>query len=239
MRAKIIIGCVATLITAASAQPLKVEYRTERKRQGDFYTIEIRTPRFPTEKPIGALANREVDAIVNRFKRDFLQAVAENRKLGFRTAEPFQLQVRPTVSIARADLISLHLEVFWWVGGAHPNTYLRVVNVGLVNGKPRALKLGDILERGASEPAVMRRVAERLEATKRQREPSEEPWMPEGGIPSEYWNSFIFTPRALVWVFEPYAVGAYAEGAFFIRIPYSALQGLVQARWLPPNTPPK
>ncbi|MDM7460768.1 MAG: DUF4163 domain-containing protein [bacterium] len=237
MRAKIVTSCVATLIAAASAQSLKVDYRTERKREGDFYTMEIRTPRFPTEKSVGALANREVDAIVNQFKRDFLQAVAENRKSGYRVGEPFQLQVRPTVSIARADLISLHLEVFWWAGGAHPNTYLRVVNVGLMNGKPRLLKLRDILERGASEQEVMRRVTERLEATKRQREPSEEPWMPEGGIPREYWNSFILTPRALVWVFEPYAVGAYAEGAFFIRIPYSELQGLVQTRWLPQNAP--
>ncbi len=130
--------------------------------------------------------------------------------------------------MARADLISLYLEIFWWAGGAHPNTFYRVVNVGLVNGKPQVLGLRDILDQGVSAETVMQRVAQQLETVKRQRDPSGEPWMPEKGIPQEYWNSFIFTPSAIVWVFEPYAVGAYAEGGFLIRLSYEELQGLVR-----------
>jgi len=227
MRTYTVLGLVATLLTLASAQSLKVGYRTERLSEGDFYKIDIRVPRFPEKQSLSALANREVAAIVNQFKRDFLQAMADNRKREFRMAEPFELQIRPTISIARADLISLYLEIFWWTGGAHPNTYYRVVNVGLVNGKPRVLKLEDVLAKGASAAEVMDCVYRRLEEVKRQRDPSREPWMPEGGIPREYWDSFILTPTALVWIFEPYAVGAYAEGTFQLRLSYEELKGLV------------
>lgn len=228
MRTSIVLGLAATLFVLASAQSLEVTYRTERQSEGDFYKIDIRVPRFPEKHPLGALANREVAAIVNQFKRDFRRAMEDNRKQNFRMAEPFLLQIRPTLSIARADLISLYLEIFLWTGGAHPNTFYRVVNVGMVNGKPRVLKLSDVLERGASASEVMERVYRRLEAVKRQRDPSGEPWMPDGGIPREYWNSFILTPNAIVWIFEPYAVGAYAEGMFQIRLNYGELQGLVR-----------
>lgn len=228
MRTGIVLGLAATLLVLASAQPLKVSYHSERRSQGDFYKIDIRQPVFPSEQPVGKVANREVASIVNKFKRDFLQAMDENRKRNFRIAEPFQLQIRPTISVARADLISLYLEIFWWTGGAHPNTYYRVVNVGLVDGKPRLLKLEDMLVKGVSAQQVMERVYQRLEQVKRQRDPSGEPWMPDGGIPREYWNSFILTPTAVVWIFEPYAVGAYAEGMFLIRLSYEELQGLVR-----------
>jgi hypothetical protein len=228
MRTGIILGLAATLLVLASAQSLKVSYRSERQSQGDFYKIDIRQPVFPSEQPVGKVANREVASIVNKFKRDFLEEVEENRKAQFRMAEPFLLQIRASVSIARADLISLYLEVFWWTGGAHPNTFYRVVNVGMVNGKPRLLKLRDMLEKDVSAQTVMQRVAQRLEEIKRQRDPSGEPWMPEEGIPQEYWNSYILTPTAIVWVFEPYAVGAYAEGAFFVRLNFEELRGLVK-----------
>ncbi|MCS6918286.1 MAG: DUF3298 and DUF4163 domain-containing protein [Fimbriimonadales bacterium] len=228
MRTGTLLALAAMLLSVACSQSLKVSYRAERQNQGDFYSIDLRIPSFPAEQPVGALANREVEMIVQRFKRDFLQAMQENRKLNFRTGAPFQLQIRATISIARANLVSLYLEIFQWTGGAHPNTYYRVVNVGLVNGKPRVLKLQDLLTQGASAQEVMTRVYQRLEEVKRQRDPSGEPFMPEGGVPREYWNSFILTPTAIVWVFEPYAVGAYAEGKFLIRLSYNELQGLVR-----------
>lgn len=216
------------LLVIASAQSLKVSYRTERQSEDGLYKIDIRVPRFPEEQPLCALANQEVAVIVNQFKRDFQEAVEDNRKRNFRTTEPFFLQIRPTISIARGDLISLYLEIFLWTGGAHPNTYYRVANVGMVNGKPRVLKLADTLVQGASATEIMQRVERKLEAVKRQRDPSGEPWMPEGGIPRKYWDSFILTPTAMVWIFEPYAVGAYAEGMFRIRLSYEELQGLVR-----------
>jgi hypothetical protein len=230
MRTVIILGIATVLLLLACAQPLKVNYRTECTRQGDFYTIDIRMPMFPKENPVGALANKEVKSIVKQFKIEFLKTMTENRNNKYlrRMPEPFQLQIRPTIAMARADLISLYLEIFWWAGGAHPNTFYRVVNVGLVNGKPQVLGLRDILDQGVSAETVMQRVAQQLETVKRQRDPSGEPWMPEKGIPQEYWNSFIFTPSAIVWVFEPYAVGAYAEGGFLIRLSYEELQGLVR-----------
>ncbi|GIV08701.1 MAG: hypothetical protein KatS3mg019_0792 [Fimbriimonadales bacterium] len=228
MRIYIVFALTAMLLPLASAQPLKVTYRPERARQSDFYTIDIRVPVFPKGNPIGALANQRVESIIQNYKSEFLKTMVENRKINFRMGEPFQLQIRPTISIARADLISLYLEIFWWTGGAHPNTFYRVVNVGMVNGKPQVLGLRDILEQGVSAETVMQRVAQQLETIKRQRDPSEEPWMPEEGIPQDYWNSFILTPSAIVWVFEPYAVGAYAEGRFLIRLSYQDLRGLVR-----------
>jgi len=230
MRPRICFGLAATLLLIASAQPLKVNYRTERTHQGNFYTIDIRMPVFPKENPVGTLANKEVESIVNQFKSDFLKTMAENRNNKYlsRVSEPFLLQIRPTISIARANLVSLYLEIFWWTGGAHPNTFYRVVNVGMVNGKPRVLQLRDVLEPGVTPETVTQRVAQQVETIKRERDPSQEPWMPEEGIPQEYWNRFILTPNAIVWVLEPYAVGAYAEGSFFPRLRYDELRGLVR-----------
>ncbi len=79
MRTVIILGIATVLLLLACAQPLKVNYRTECTRQGDFYTIDIRMPMFPKENPVGALANKEVKSIVKQFKIEFLKTMTENR----------------------------------------------------------------------------------------------------------------------------------------------------------------
>ncbi|MCX7992324.1 MAG: DUF4163 domain-containing protein [Fimbriimonadales bacterium] len=220
---------LALLLAAACSQPLKVSYRTETQREGDFYKVDITLPVFPADSPVGALANQRVATIVNGFKTNFLRTVRDNKKIGFRTGAPFELRVRPTVSIARANLVSLYLEVFLWTGGAHPNTFYRVVNVGTVNGKPRELTLKDVFRSAADREATLQQVYSRLEDIKRKR--VEEPYlqMPEGGIPREYWDSFVLTPSAIVWIFEPYAVGAYVEGKYMVRLAYAELEGRVNA----------
>lgn len=205
-------------------EPVPITYKTIQRQKGKYYRINITYPVFPDSIPAGRLANRLIRETVFEEQKAFL----ENEKAMIQTAkqlgEALWLEMHPRVMLARRALISLYFDVSTFGGGAHPNRYFYVVNVGMVGGKPKSLRLADILWENMNPVQVFTdHVVPLLNRAK-----AERGWPPltqedvERETDSEILllcDQFVIAPQEVVWLFEPYSVGPFAEGSYVIRVP--------------------
>jgi uncharacterized protein YecT (DUF1311 family) len=140
-----------------------------------------------------------------------------------------------TMSLAYASprLVSAHLEGYDDTGGAHPNSFSGNINLDVEQG--RVLQFADLLDaRGAR--GVFALCEKAVVAEKKQREGADAALGPddvkelaktvaEATGKLEAWS---FGPDKATVTYDPYAVGAYAEGAFDCEIPYATLKSLAK-----------
>lgn len=237
--------CVVWMLSAAASasaqhvianEPVSITYKTVKRQKGKYYRINITYPVFPDNIPTGRLANRLIRETVSEEQKAFL----EDEKAMIQTAKELGvelwLEMRPRVMLARRTLISLYFDVSTFGGGAHPNRYFHIVNVGMVGGKPKALRLADILWENMDPAQVFTDyVVPPLNRAK-----AERGWPPfvreELGYETDsemlsLWDRFVIAPQEVVWLFEPYSVGPFAEGSYVIRVPKQQLERLLKISW--------
>jgi len=126
------------------------------------------------------------------------------------------------IGVAYADdnLASLLTQEFTFTGGAHPNTVYTSVNYQVAGNTPRLLGLNDLFAPDSGYlDAIFQMVLANLNQQKKQR----------GGIPvwdtfsTKDLNVYTLSPRSITFVFSPYVAGPYAEGTYYVAIPYSQL----------------
>ena len=120
------------------------------------------------------------------------------------------------------DLISVLETVSVYTGGAHPNLYYSVYNVGL--GQDAVpFGLGDVLGEGgvtAVRDYVVAELSEQEGAV----------WVQESGTLDEAaLNMFVVTPAGLRFYFAPYVVGPYVAGTFEVLVPWGGLEPYIPA----------
>lgn len=124
------------------------------------------------------------------------------------------------VAYAGGDLASLLTMEFADTGGAHPNTVYTSANYQVTENAPQLLGLNDLFtpESGYLN-AIFQMVLTDLNRQKKA----------NGGIP--VWDTFsvkdlnVYTlsPVSITFVFSPYVAGPYAEGTYYVVIPYTQL----------------
>lgn len=183
-----------------------------------WWEAKVSYPIFPAAAPAGVVANREFHQRAKASFDAFMnQAVKGLKQLGKPTA-PYSLTVKPTISIHRESLITGYLSQYEYTGGAHPNRFYLTVNVGIVDREARLLKLRDVMARGVPPKEIEQIVLTKLNAIKRQRGADPLTELQPGLL-----EQFVMTPTGITWIFEPYAVGPYAEGDYFVRVAYEEL----------------
>jgi hypothetical protein len=198
---------------------LQVEQRTEQGR----IRIKLITPVFDSNSRVASLANREARALMKKYLPEFRQQAKETLRVIPKDVELF-VEATPTVSVAKKDWISFYIRTFAYTGGAHPNRWYECRTFGLQNGKAVRLRFRDLLPPGSDPIAVANRlVIPRLKALGAS-------WFQEGSRtslePNEVEN-FVTTPSGITWIFDPYAAGPYAEGEFFVKVPWSEVRAAV------------
>ena len=138
------------------------------------------------------------------------------------------------LTYASPALISAHLRAYEDTGGAHPNTFSGNVNILVARG--REAKFADLLDaRGAK--AVFALCLKQVIAAKKARMGADAPVGPDF-INELTKNVAESTGKLGAWSFaagkatvdyDPYAVGAYAEGAYECVIPYATLKPLAKS----------
>lgn len=126
-----------------------------------------------------------------------------------------------------AELVSLSGEVFSYTGGAHGNTYFASRNYWIKDGKAVQLKLSDLFLPNSKFMDTLSGLC--INRLKKQKAG----WVIGGevrGFKEEELGVFALSPAGLVFAFAPYAVGSYAEGPYFVNIPFSELEGLIDPR---------
>lgn len=134
---------------------------------------------------------------------------------------------RMEVIHADPQVLSVELTLYAFTGGAHPNTFIKLVSYDLATGEP--LRLEDLLAAGA-EPRLDE-LGERL--FRRTREIPEGETLEEAGFwlegdRFELTDNFAVTAEGLVFVFNPYEVAPYVFGPTRVTVPWRDLRSLLR-----------
>lgn len=205
-----------------AATQTSVFTKTETGGKKDVWTLKIAVPNLKGSSPLAVRFNAEVAKVVQAERKDFLPMVADNLKEFGKPARPFAFDASGVMASATPTFASAHLEIYTDAGGAHPNVSSYPVNVRTVGGKATLVRLKDLLAKGARLHQVSAVVLDAVNAAKRTRGAD-----PLTEIEATLLDLFIVTPSGVTWVFGPYAVGVYAEGPYYVKVPWSKLAGLL------------
>ena len=140
------------------------------------------------------------------------------------------------LAYASSKLVSAHADGDSFMGGAHPNSYSVNINVDVARG--REATFADLLDKPAADK-IFALCLKQVREAKTEREGSVDD---DAGAAKTLADSvaeatgdlkaWSFGADAATVSYDPYAVGAYAEGAFACKAPYATLRPLAR-----PNFP--
>ena len=185
--------------------------------------VDLEFLTFPDPANAG---ERAFNAAVAKFTGDIVEPEKDD-------PNPDSFAYVRTMRLAYASprFLSAHVDAYEYAGGAHPNTYTANVNVDLRQG--RALAFADLLDKQAADKVF----SLCLDQVRKQKiDKGETP--DDLGSPEDLRKSieeatgdlktWSFGAEAATIDYDPYAVGAYAEGAFNCTVPYASLRPLAK-----------
>ena len=211
--------------TLADGTPFQLRfaasYTVRRTEQGPYLETRSETPFWlvaPWRRLNGRL-ERFVGAPITSFVRD-AQGLAAAGELSY----PYTYESTVNPTLLTADTLSLRETVFYYTGGAHPNTVYRSLTFQRTDKKVKQLGLKDLFQAGAAyRPVLLEAVTKKLRAR-------HAAWIEDGSVKLKARDLGVFnlTERGLEFTFDPYAVGPYAQGKFAVTVPYQQLTGLLK-----------
>jgi len=127
------------------------------------------------------------------------------------------------------DLVSVVFGVgIDWTGSAHGMAYNLSYNFDLKHGRP--VELGDLFLPGSNYMSVLSRLCAREIADQKRKNGLNGIYEDGEATALEALKqkaTFYPTKKALVFIFDPYQVGSYAEGFYVAAIPYSQLTNII------------
>jgi uncharacterized protein YecT (DUF1311 family) len=173
-------------------------------------------------------AERAFNAAVDRLTSDL-----ENPDKDDPAADQWSYTWSMRLVYASPRLISAHADGDSFLGGAHPNAYTANINVDVARG--REATFADMLDKPAADK-IFALCLKQVRDQKSGREGSADDDADAAKALGE--NVAAATGALKAWSFgadaatvfyDPYAVGAYAEGAFSCSVPYATLRPLARS----------
>jgi uncharacterized protein YecT (DUF1311 family) len=137
------------------------------------------------------------------------------------------------LAYASPKLISAHADGDSFMGGAHPNSYSVNINIDVARG--REARFADLLDKPAADK-IFALCLKQVRDEKTSREGSADDDADAAKTLADSvaaatgdLKAWSFGVDAATIAYDPYAVGAYAEGAFSCSAPYTALRPLARA----------
>ncbi len=173
-------------------------------------------------------AERAFNAAVDRLTND-LENPGNDDPLSDQWSYAWSMRL----AYASPRLISAHADGDSFMGGAHPNSYSVNIDVDVARG--REATFADLLDK----PAAAKIFALCLKQAREEKSAREGSADDDSGAPKTLAESIAeatgdleawsFGADAATVSYDPYAVGAYAEGAFSCSVPYATLRPLARS----------
>ena len=207
-----------------------VRYATLKDVRPNTWEAEARYPVFGGTSPVARAAGAAFRSQARKLLDEFLEQAREDWKGKDKPVGEYLFELDPIVGLAHPDLVSGYFTHSFFTGGAHPNAVFLPHTFGRVGGRVKRLTLKDLLKSDRSAQSLVTQVLlPALNAQKKER--GAEP-LKSDEIGEKALDNFVVTPTAITWLFSPYAVGAYAEGPYVVKIPLTRLR-----EFLAPNGP--
>lgn len=194
-----------------------VRWRVFENNRPGRWTAKTVYPHFVGRSGVARLANT---VIGKESRKDLDVFIADAKGLPSDSSASGRLffESKATVSTALHDLVSVFMQPEFYTGGAHGYRSFHVYNFGLVEWKPKRLKLQDLFRPNTDSRKVMSDlVIPKLKAMGASS-------VVDGAytkLSKEHAEMFVVTPNGVTFLFAPYEVGSYAEGAYIVKVPYS------------------
>ena len=215
------VGGLVAVAFAAGADLKYTKHKVNRDARGKW-DADTTYVHFNSSSAVTNLANREIKSQalmdIARFRTDAAKQMADSPD----SMRPYAFIEQPTVTLARANLISGYFEINDFFGGAHGRETYRRFSFGLVNGKARRLKLADFFKKGVDARATLSAL---VIGKLKNRDGAD--WVKEGQVKeldATTCGSFVVTSTGFEYIFEPCVMGPYAAGSFDVAIPLSELK---------------
>jgi len=130
-----------------------------------------------------------------------------------------------------ARVMSLRFSEEVYTGGAHPNAFRRYQSFEAKTGRP--LSLEDLVlpgERPKLEAAATEIFRETYDIPPGVSMTEAGFWFENGRFRLN--DNFALTGEGLIFYYNLYEIASYAKGPTELRIPFSALKGILQPRWM-------
>jgi hypothetical protein len=204
------------LLALISSEPTVTFEKIERDIEGRL-DVHLSYPIFHGSTALTKFASEQAkECVLDQFEEFKRTVDVDNPPPNTGHVPLFRLT--SVVSVVSWDLIAVFVESYSDPGDAHGMMTRLPMNFGIVNGKPKKLRLADLLIEGAEpEDVITNKLFPLLQEAKRKRG-----WERLWFTPAQQ-EKFVITPVGLSWTFGDYDVGPYAEGGYIIKVPWSDL----------------
>lgn len=202
-------------------------------RKKPKYTIEIDYPQLEgAEGESISKFNARAKSMTSDWVEDFRKNVLEAGEMELMADVGSSLGAGYEPGFGSDDLVSIlfHIETYYQ-GAAHGNHHTEVLNFDLKAG--RVLKLSDLFDSPRYLQVISDYCIRDLKRQGRKQGADSmlmDDWISEGAsAKEENYHSWLIRKDGLLITFDPYSVAAYAAGPQEVKIPYSALRGIIGA----------
>jgi hypothetical protein len=202
------------------------DFLSSEVRQGGYIEASFSVPYFLTDVEAYRFISNEIQKEAQGKQSEFLKQAREFFDTET-SASGWQQSYNYTIEYYSQNLISMSGEVYSYSGGAHGNTNFISLNYWIREGKAVELELADLF---LPNSGYMKVLSDYCINDLRKKGAG---WVVNGEIKSlteKDLSVFALSPRNITFAFAPYAVGSYAEGPYFVQIPYSELEPVLNAK---------
>jgi hypothetical protein len=173
----------------------------------------------PLIKGFNLLVKNATEPDYQRALRESKEAAAEARKFGY-PHRTWYFHIQSQVSRQESWMISGWTTAETYSGGAHGYAYRKQINLAIyLDEHPREFSLNALIPNDNERSLFWAgEVLSRLNASKAKREME-----PMAELDESLQGRFVVSKKGLVYQFDHYEVGAYAEGTYEFTVPWSAL----------------
>lgn len=188
-------------------------------------TIELSSS-YPFMYSIVTQANQINDLLRNEIEKktnDFIKE-AQNYFSRKSSISGWSQEIKYSIEFYSKKLLSLTGETYTYTGGAHGNTFYISQNYSLTGENIKLINLSDLF---IADSDFINILSNYLIKKLKEQNAS----LIINGEITEFnekdLRAFAISPRDLLFVFSPYSVASYAEGPFFVKVPYSEIRQIV------------
>lgn len=195
------------------------------------YEIGVEYPQITGSSNAGVEKfNQQAQALATGLVTEFRKDMSEWDGADPESTGGSDLGAGYSIAIATDNLISVDFGIgSYFQGAAHPNSYSRVINFDLKNGKP--LRLADLFKPDAKYLQAIANycIKDLQKQSKAKDDMLDDTSIQEGAGPTaKNYRSWTITKKGLGINFDSYQVGPYVAGPQFVLVPYSALKDIIK-----------
>lgn len=180
--------------------------------------------RVPGSSALANLARTTVRRDEGKLYDEFMKQAREvERDFGTVDWPGCSFESSSRIAFQDARAISIVVDCYQYLGGAHGLGVTRTYSFGMVAGKPKQLSLKDVVGKNNVDKVQILLIEKIVKHPRTAWK--DMGWLTE--LSEEQLNRFWVSKKGLTWEFNPYELASYADGPFTFSLSWAEMKGLI------------